>query len=416
MRGKDVIVAEQGFYVGIDIDDTYAVASFLQDGMKEPATISLKNDAEIFQIPLCIGKKKGLGQWFIGDEAIDSKLSQEMIVVDHLLTLGLNQEEVTVEDTSYSATELLILFLKKMLGYIGGPYDSVRIDALAFCVEKLDMQIAKFLISIGEALGLKKEQILLLDRKSSFHYFALNQSKELRLHDISLFDYRDGKVKGLRLERNLNTIPQVVTIEEQNFEIREENRDEDFYQVLEQTMTGHVISSVYLVGDGFDGGWMKQSLAYLCRGRRAFVGKNLYAKGACYGASIIKDRMPWPYAYIGDSEMKVNVSLAVRNRGKKEFVTLLSAGDNWYEASGVCEVILDDTKEIAIWLQAPDSKTANVEKLTLSDLPEHENRTMRLRITVKPLSDKQVRIEIKDMGFGEIVKSKEKHWEYTMSV
>ena len=44
--------------------------------------------------------------------------------------------------------------------------------------------------------------------------------------------------------------------------------------------------------------------------------------------------------------MKVNVSLKVKNRGKWEFLSLINAGDNWYEASGDCEVLLDGDKEI----------------------------------------------------------------------
>ena len=34
------------------------------------------------------------------------------------------------------------------------------------------------------------------------------------LHDVCLYDYRDGKMKCLCLERNLSTEPQLVTIEE----------------------------------------------------------------------------------------------------------------------------------------------------------------------------------------------------------
>lgn len=409
-------MTEQGFYVGIDMDDRYAVVSFYEDSMKEPATVSMRPGTEVFQIPLEIGKKKGIEQWVIGEETFETTASMDVTVINHLLSRAKMEEEIVVDEECYLATELLSLFLKKLVGYIGGPYDAVLIKGLAFSVESLDERLVKLLWSVGEALAVKKEQIVLLDRKSAFYYFTLSQPRELWLQEVCLFDYKKDGIHSFRLERKLNTIPQVVTIEEQYFEVNCDRRDEEFYQILEQVFGKRIVSSVYLVGDGFEGDWMKQSLAYMCRGRRAFMGKNLYAKGACYALNVMKGKMPWPYAYIGDNEMKINVSLVVRNRGKKEFFPLLSAGDNWYEASGECDVILDDTKEIAIWLQAPDSKTANVEKLTLSDLPERENRTTRLHITVKPLSDKQVKIEMKDLGFGELVKAKDKYWEYIMSV
>lgn len=407
-------MAERGFYVGIDLDDTYAVVSFYEDGVKEPATVSMQAGSEVFQIPLCVGKKKGLGQWFVGEEAINC--GEEATVIYQLLGKARAKEELIIEKESFYAEDLLLLFLKKVTSYIGGPYGAITICNLAFSVEKLDLELSRLLFRIGEQLGLRKEQMILLDRKSAFYYFILNQPKELWNHDVCLFDYRDDAVKCLRMGRNMSTIPQLVRIEEQELELTPDVKDEEFAVMLQKILNGRIVSSAYLVGDGFDGGWMKQSLGILCRGRRAFMGKNLYAKGACYAIMVLKGGMVWPYAYIGDNEMKVNVSLAVKNRLKKEFYTLLSAGDNWYEASGCCEVILDDTREIAIWIQLPDSKTANVQKLELVDLPERENKTTRMRITVTPLSDREVKVELRDLGFGEIVKSQDKHWEYRMSM
>ena len=409
-------MTEQGFYVGIDMDDTYAVVSFYETGMKEPDTVSMKPLSEVFQIPLQIGRKKENGQWVIGEEMVTETVSSDIFAADHLFSRARRNEMIAIEDTTYQATELLLLFLKKVTDYINGPYGAVIIEKLAFCIDKLDESVTGLLWSLGEALGLKKEQILILDKKSAFYYFALNQPGELWRQDVCLFDYYTERIRSYCLNRKTNTVPQTITIQEREFEMSGKEKDEAFYWILEQMFGKRVISSVYLVGNGFDGGWMKQSLSYMCRGRRAFMGKNLYAKGACYALLVQSGIKIWKYSYISDTEMKVNVSLAVRNRGRKEFLTLINAGENWYEAGSECDVILDGTKEIAIWLQAPDSKTANVEKLTLSDLPEREDRTTRLRISVKPLSDKQVKIEMKDMGFGELVKAKDKHWEYVMSV
>lgn len=409
-------MAERGVYVGIDIDDTYAVASFQEDSTTEPATVSMTAGSGIFQIPLVIARKNGIGQWLIGEEAVCVQQEQKGDAADKLLSRALQKEEMIIAGASYSAKELLVLFLKKLISYIGGPFDAVRVLTLAFCIERLDAERIKLLFSLGEQLELKKEQLILLDRKSAFYYFTLNQSKELWRQDVSLFDYRENTVKYMHLKRSQNSIPQLIHIEKKIAELSGINRDEAFYQLLLQLLEGCKISSVYLVGDAFDGDWMKLSLAYLCRGRRAFIGKNLYAKGACYAIRVKKDKWPWPYLYIGDNELKVNVSLAVKNRGVQEFLSLLNAGESWYEAFGSCEVILDNSDEIAVWLQPFDSQTANVEKLRLGDLPERENKTTRLRICAKALSDRAIKIEIKDLGFGEIARCQNKHWEYLISV
>ena len=255
---------------------------------------------------------------------------------------------------------------------------------------------------------------MLLDRQESFYYFIYNQKEELWLHDICLFDYRGKEIRCHRAERNPRTVPQVVSMSEDIRTIDENNRDETFLKIAQTQFEGHVISSVYLVGDGFEGGWMKSSLSYICKGRRAFMGKNLYSKGACYAAAIRDGQRTWDFVYMGDNEMKVNVSLKVLNQGKTEFYTLISAGDNWYETVGECEVILDELPEIAFWLQAPRSREAKVEKVELSDLPKRPKKTTRIRITAKPLSDTKVQIKMKDMGFGELFLSSDKSWEYIM--
>lgn len=409
-------MAERSLYIGIDIDDAYAVTSYFETGMKEPATVSMVAGSEVFQIPVQITKKRGIGQWFIGEEAARVANDQQVIVIDRLYTRALNREEILIEGERYPAEELLVLFLRKLIGYASGLQGMREPAGLAVSVDKLTGAVSKLFQRVCEKLGVEKHQMLLLDRKSSFYYFTLNQQEDLWLHDVCLYDYREGQIKCMRLERNLSTIPQLVTIEENVTGIDAEKQDEAFYQLLQAHMKGHIVSAVYLVGNAFDGDWINLSLAYICRGRRAFIGKNLYAKGACYALLVSRGILSWPYAYLGDNEMKVNVSLKVKNHGREEFFTLLSAGDNWYEAEGGCELILDDTREIAIWLQLPNSREAKVEKLALSDLPERENRTTRLRITAKPITDAKVKIQIKDLGFGEIVKSSDMSWEYIMSL
>lgn len=282
------------------------------------------------------------------------------------------------------------------------------------CLEKLSREAIQLFDEITPKLGLLENQITLLDRKECFYYFAYHQPRELTLHDVFLFDYRGEDIRCCRVTRHQNTKPQLITITDEVRRMSENDKDEAFLRVLQDCCRGRIVSASYLTGDGFDGGWMKKSTAFLCQGRRAFIGRNLYSKGACYAAAVQEGAKDWEYVYLGDNEMKVNVSLKLYNKGNMEFFTLISAGDNWYETVGTCEVILDGTPEIAFWLQAPNSRDAKIERLELSDLPKRPNRTTRLRITAKPLSDTKVQIQIKDMGFGEIFKSSDKIWEYVM--
>lgn len=407
---------ENRYYLGIDMDDENAVVSFFQLNMKEPETVSAVAGSEIFQIPLILTKKKGIGQWFIGEEAKKLEMKQGGGSVKHLLSLARSEAMVCVENEKFSAIELLSLFIKKLIylaGKLGNPTEP---DKLVISLEQLSRDVTKVFRMVAGRLNLTPEQMTLIDRRESFYYFAFSQKSELWLHDICLYDYRGEAVKCRRAERSMRTVPQLITMTEEEKLIDHSSPDESFYKILTEHLKGHIVSTIYLVGDGFEGEWMKNSLVFMCRGRRAFMGKNLYSKGACYAAAAKENVIDWPFVYMGDNEMKVNVSLKVHNQEKLEFFTLISAGDNWYETVGECEVILAGTPEVDFWLQLPNSREAKVEKLELADLPKRDDRATRLRITAKPLSDKKVQIQIKDMGFGEIFKSSDKSWEYVMSL
>lgn len=146
------------------------------------------------------------------------------------------------------------------------------------------------------------------------------------------------------------------------------------------------------------------------------MGKNLFCKGACYAASVRAGQKDWKYIYMGDNELKVNISLKVEHKEKTEFVTLICAGENWYEAGGGCEVILSGDPVIDLWFQPPRGGEAQVRSIELDGMPKRENKTTRLRITAKPVAADRIRFCIQDLGFGEIVKSSEKVWEYTVTV
>jgi hypothetical protein len=57
-----------------------------------------------------------------------------------------------------------------------------------------------------------------------------------------------------------------------------------------------------------------------------------------------------------------------------------------------------------------------VEVLELTDLPKRESRMTRLRISAKATSDKQILIEIKDLGFGELAPASNKTWSHTVTI
>jgi len=402
-------------YVGIDLNDKYAMISYYMEGMSEPGTFSMVTGNEVYQIPVCISKRKETSQWIYGEEARRRAKEDKSLCIDGLLKKALADDTAELSGTVYDVKELLFLFLKKLLSLppqSGGLWP----DKLVIVTESMNLECRKLFRQFAKWADIAKDRIMLLDYRESFYYYALNQEPELCRNDIALYYYTTGKLLFWRLKSDRQTVPQVVTIEEKRYEAMLREKDEEFTEIVEASFSKKRISCVYLIGDGFDGGWMKKSLSAVCRGRRAFMGKNLFSKGACYGAAVKTGKKNWPYVYMGDNELKVNVSLKVENHGKDEFVTLVAAGENWYEAGRECEVILNGSPSVDFWFQEPRSSEAAVHSVELSGLPEQKDRTVRLRIAAKPAAPDKILFRITDMGFGEIFKASEKVWEYEILV
>ena len=68
-----------------------------------------------------------------------------------------------------------------------------------------------------------------------------------------------------------------------------------------------VVSTVYLVGEGFNENWMKSSLSLLCR-EGVYSPAKIFTKGACYLAKVSGDEENWPFCVHGENEMKFNLS------------------------------------------------------------------------------------------------------------
>lgn len=402
--------------IGIDLNDEYAMISCYQSNMEEPETVSVTAGSELYQIPTVLARRRNQGIWYYGDEAKRMAKNSEVVCVDRLLHRAITGDVVGIGGENYEAVELLALFLRKVIELPQKLGTAGAMEKLVLAVERLTKEKMEIFWRVASLLSVPADKFAAVDYRESFYYYALSQKEELWLHDIFLFFDTANALVCYDLKRDRRTTPHVVSIRENRCGALPENkRDEEFLRVLQKAFEGRIISAVYLVGDGFDGDWMKQSLNYLCRGRRAFSGKNLFSKGACYAAAA-KARPDWPCIYMGENEMKFNLSLKVKDKGAIAFYTLISAGRNWFETRGECEVILSGTDSVDFWKQLPHSREAKIETLELNDLPSRPSRTTRVRITATPVSDEKVEIVIRDLGFGEFFRATEKTWKYTMSM
>lgn len=405
-----------GIYIGIDIDGPSCMLSYWGQPMKEPETASLIPGEEMYAIPLILGKKYGMSRWYHGRKALDKIRQRQADGIDDLYEKALREEEVSIDGEMYASQELLTIFLRQLIHNPDFVPREANIRKLVITVPDVTQEAVSLFSFVGSRLGLAEGSFMLVDHRESFYYYALNQEPNLYRHEIMLFSCEDTTLSALRLVRDTTSRPQMIRLTKTSYTLDPMKKDRDFSRAIEELFEGHILSAVFLTGAGFDGDWMEESLDVLCKNRRVFLGQNLYTKGAVFAGMVRSGLRDWPFVYIGDYEMKMNLSLKVIRKNEMSFVTLIEAGASWYETRGECEVILDGTPEFECWIQRPDSRKADVQTLELRELPRRENRTTRLRITAVPLSDKSVKIDIRDLGFGEFVPGTNIVWEHTVEL
>lgn len=407
--------------VGYELGDEMSQISYCYLKEQEPQTISVTAGAEQYSIPTVLCKRHHMGQWYYGKEALRQVGQNEGILLDHLLELAIRGEMVTVEDTMVDPVALLTLFVKRSLTLLSGIASWEQVEALMFTCENLDQRMIDILTRVAAGLGLKNKKILFQSHKESFYYYMLYQPKELWNHEVLLFDYRQEKLRLYRLECNKKTTPVVVYIETEELslpgmdrtgEIALEERDRQFLELAQDHCRGRLISAVYLIGDGFKDDWMKESLRFLCQGRRVFRGNNLYSKGACLG---IREKLHPTDAgketvFLGEEKLKANIGMQVRRRGQETYYALLDAGVNWFDASRECEFLLEKDASFELRVTPLTGKEIKLVEIVLDGLQIPQEGFVRIHMELKLKDENTVVLSLQDVGFGELLESSGRSW------
>lgn len=422
----------QGIIIGIDIGKYDVQVSCLPFNENQAETISTQMGSDNYEIPLCLFKKSDATNWQYGHKAKEYMYSKKGLYVEDLWEGMLGKREIILEDGKLTYTELMSIYVEKLLllvsqsGYLG------EIAALVFTASEMDCHKIKCLRSVVAGLDTPIAQAYFLEHKECFGAYATNTTKDLWNHDVFLFHYAGRKMKAYQLRVNQKTLPFKMMIGEMDFDELEYGREEleespaareemdnRFTETIEEVFARKIVSSVYLIGDGFLADWMKNSLHVLCRGRRVFQGNNLFTKGACYAArwylGIVKPAGEYQSSQMLPCDVRIPV---VQQDGSNGVLYGSRRGDLWYYAGCKVECLIEE-------LQISDSENSHgyeagieivstlsngemvcrMESLPLEDFPKRPGKASRVQILMDFLNPQTGRIVVKDLGFGEFYPS-----------
>lgn len=419
--------------VGYDLGDEYSQISYCIYGQENVETVATVVGTKQYNIPTILCKRKGVNQWFYGKDAVKNSTGEEMVPVDGLLTLAKKGDMVELDGESYDPIALLTLFMKRSLTLMNFIATAENIDAIMFTVDELDDRMVDVLAKAAVNLNLKTSRIYFQSHTESFYFFVLHQPPELWNYQVLACEHNGKRLKTYRLERNKKTTPIVVLIEEQTYETlvipaEEEEEtikrdasqlaDERFLGILQKSCEGRMVSSAYLLGDGFRAGWAENSLQFLCHNRRVFQGNNLFSRGACYGLleKLSPSEEGQKHVYLGKDKLKSNIGMRVMRQGKESYYALLDAGENWYEINKECEFLIEGDKEIPFEITPLTGKNKETKVIPLANAKDSQAPFRRYRLEINMLSAQTVHIRVTDLGLGELFPATGQVWEESFEV
>lgn len=399
---------KEEWYIGIELENDWTMVSCYGEGMKEPETKGLVTGSQSYRIPTAICKRPGISQWYLAEKP-------EGIYIERLLERAVKEETVEAEGDVYEAKDLFFVFLRKVMRIVLPAQGMGVVTRCVFTVGQVNREITELLSEAAGVFGMQPEQVLIQDNRESFYAYAVSQKPELWLYEVALFSCEKEQVTYYALQHNKKTKPQVSRVTECALgELPEEagERDKAFVRMVQETLSGRIISCVYLIGDGFEGGWMKESLQMVCRGHRAFQGKNLYTRGACYAGMLDAHAGEGDTVYFCDYKTEKNIFLKVLDKEREYLYPLVEAGKNRHQVEKSCRILQEGEQVLDIWIQSPGKKEAVIESLELPGLEESEEPAHRLELRVKGSLTEGLQLMVKDIGMGELFRGSHKEWEY----
>lgn len=394
--------------IGYDLSYRYAQISYCRVNADVPQTYAPEENARQFNIPLCLFKRNGLNQWFLGKEALAVSKQEEGTFLDDLLEQALKQEKVMVEEEEFETVALLALFIKRSLHLPGKACRVEKVDGIMFTLPFLNEKIVALMQQVIVLLNLQECKVLFQSREESIYHYIIHQPRELWKTNVLVYDCNGETVMAYRFKRNTGTMPVVAFVEEHELgrlHGEDEHKDGLFLEMVRESASQED-GSVFLLGEGFHGDWSRDSLRLLCNNRRVFKGNDLYSKGACFAmmdkAAYSKQAQ---MIFLSKEKLRTNVGMQVKRGRDESYLAILDGGANWYDSRKEWDVILTSGNELVFCLTPLDGCNKRNVEVVLDGLPRRRDKMTRLHLCAQMKSDTVMEVEITDMGFGDFAKA-----------
>ena len=391
--------------LGMDIHSSYSQISYQVEGMEEP--VSYEASEGNFQIPNVLFYGKKTKKWYSGQQAKLQENEEEGVVLEQWENLLLTKE-VIVDKKSYMPQQL---FVKMLALHIKAIAEDIQFDRIVITAEQERYLLEQLETGLKKELTLPNVIVERITHSTAFTAFALHQEACNGVRNVGLLEYYGDEISYQYLGRTpAGDMLQVQTVSltGEFRRIKGESKDEKFATMIVNLFYRYRTPIVYLTGDGFEGEWMNQTLKVLCHNRRAFVGENLFTKGAFFfGLEELEKRNP---KLLADGLCQYDIGIAATIKGQSCFAPVIGGGCDWYGRKSTVQLMLEDEKQIVIIYQNLRTKELEKEIFELEGIQKRPPMTTRVELEIAYTSQKEGYIKVKDLGFGELYPSTRQIW------
>lgn len=401
----------EAYYIGMDLCSDSTQISFYNDIKREPETVNQLNNKETYMMPNILFFSKDTGDWYVGSEASEARFKEDGIILDELYQNATNEESVDVDGVSYTYRQLFLMMLKMHINSFLYRYEGATVKKLVVTLPEYNKGLFRVVSCLYRELNIPEDAISITSHLDAGLYYIFNQSSDLWINSVGLFDYNTDGLHYYRIDISRGKEPDVISVTHMDYS-KDFNMalfagdnilmDATFSKIADAEMKKTYISSVFLTGIGFSEKWMNKSRNILCQGRRVFAGQNIYTKGACYKA-VGGEYEEFYNKYFVETRENVIYDVGISSGDEEdEFIPIALGGKQWYNIKGKINIILDDTDTITLIYRSRRTEQEIRETVKLHGIPKRPNKTSKFSVEVEFENPHRGAVIIKDVGFGKL--------------
>jgi len=401
----------ESYYIGMDLCSDSTQISFYNDISREPETVNQLNNKETYMMPNILFYSRDIGDWYVGSEASEARFKEDGIILDELYKNAKSEEIVDVDGMKYTFRQLFLLMMKMHVDTFLYRYEGATVKKLVITIPEYSKDLYKVLSGFHKELGIPEDAVEITSHLDSGLYYIFNQSSDLWINSVALFDYNADGLHYYRIDITRSKQPEVISVTHEDYSAQfnmalfgNDNilMDATFAYIADYEMKKTYISSVFLTGLGFSEKWMNKSRNILCQGRRVFAGQNIYTKGACYKA-VGGEYEEFYKRFFVETKENVIFDVGISSGDEEDkFIPVALGGRQWYNIRGKINIILDDTDKITIIYRSRRTEQEIREVVKLHGIPKRPNKTSKFSVEVEFEDPHRGAVLIKDVGFGKL--------------